>query len=67
MQISDFFYTESEAADALGVRRETIWRWVKAGRFNIQRIGTVVFIPKKEIELVEKKKEAKRNGTTTFR
>jgi excisionase family DNA binding protein len=59
VQISDFFYTESGAADALGVRRQTIWRWIKAGRFNIQRIGAVVFIPKNEVELV--KKEVKRN------
>lgn len=56
MKISDFFYTESGAADALGVRRQTIWRWIKAGKFNIQRIGAVVFIPKEEVELVKKRR-----------
>ena len=44
MQITDFFYTESGAAEALGINRITIWRWIKQGRFNIQRIGAVVFI-----------------------
>ena len=56
MNISDFFYTESGAAAALGVRRETIWRWIKQGRFDVQRFGSVVFIPKDEVELVKKRR-----------
>ena len=59
MQISDFFYTETGAARILNVNRITIWRWIKQGRFNLQRFGSVVFIPKDEVELV--KKEVKRN------
>ena len=30
------------------------------GKFDVQRVGSVVFIPKDEVELV--KKEVKRNG-----
>jgi excisionase family DNA binding protein len=61
VKISDFFYTESGTADALGVNRITIWRWVKQGRFGVQRVGGVVFIPKDEVELV--KKEVKGNAS----
>ncbi len=61
MEISNFFYTEGGAAEALGVRRETIWRWIKQGRFNVQRFGSVVFIPKREIEII-KMKRGKRNA-----
>jgi excisionase family DNA binding protein len=57
MKISDFFYTEGGAAEALGIRRETIWRWIKQGKFDVQRFGSVVFIPKDEVELVKKRRE----------
>lgn len=60
IKISDFFYTETEAAKVLAVNRITIWRWIKQGRFDVQRFGSVVFIPKDEVELV--KKEVKRNN-----
>lgn len=56
MQISDFFYTEREATELLGVNRITIWRWIKGGRFNVQRIGSVVLIPKWEIELIKERR-----------
>jgi len=53
MNISDFFYTESQATKVLSVNRLTIWRWIKAGRFNIQRVGTAVLIPKWEVDLIK--------------
>ena len=53
MQISDYFYTKGEVVKELGVNRITIWRWIKSGRLNIQRIGNVVFISKWEIELIK--------------
>ena len=56
MKILDYFCTESQAAELLGVSRITIYRWIKSGRFNIQRVGNVVFIPKREIELIKESK-----------
>jgi excisionase family DNA binding protein len=50
MKILDYFYTESQAAKQLSLNRITIWRWIKAGKLNIQRLGGVVFIPKEEID-----------------
>ena len=61
MQIAEFFYTESQVAKVLGVSRTTIWRWIKQGRFDVQRFGSVVFIPKQEVELI-RTKEGKRNA-----
>jgi len=55
MNIFDYFCTESQAAGLLGVNRVTIWRWIKAGKFNIQRVGNVVFIPKWEVDLLKAK------------
>jgi excisionase family DNA binding protein len=52
MEILDYFYTENQAAKLLNVNRITIWRWIKDGRFNIQRVGREVLIPKWEIDLI---------------
>jgi excisionase family DNA binding protein len=52
IKISDFFYTETEAAKFLGVSRITIWRWIKQGKLDAQRVGGVVFIPKWQMELM---------------
>jgi len=61
MKIVDFFYTEDQAAKEMNVNRITIWRWIKEGRFDIQRVGREVLIPKWEVELIKvKKKKAKR-------
>ena len=55
MQISDYFYTEDQAANQLGINRITIWRWIKAGKLNVQKVGNVVFIPKEEINTIKTK------------
>ena len=59
MKILDYFYTESQAAELLGVNRITIWRWIKNGNFNVQRIGSIVFIPKWEVDLAKERKNLK--------
>ncbi|MCJ7655009.1 MAG: excisionase family DNA-binding protein, partial [Dehalococcoidia bacterium] len=41
-----------QVAKQLNVNRITIWRWIKEGRFDIQRVGREVLIPKWEVELL---------------
>jgi len=53
MEIVDFFYTEDQAAKQLNVNRITIWRWIREGKFDIQRVGREVLIPKWEVELLK--------------
>lgn len=53
MEIAEFFYTEGEAAKLLCVSRVTIWKWIKANKFSIQRVGREVLIPKWEVELLK--------------
>lgn len=60
MKILDFFYTEGQVADALGVNRITVWRWIKEGKFDIQRVGREVLIPKWEVELLRVAKSRKK-------
>ena len=62
MKILDYFYTEGQAAELLGVNRITIWRWIKSGKFNIQRVGSVVFIPKWEVDIIKVKDSRIGNG-----
>jgi len=55
MEILDYFYTEQQVAELLNVNRVTIWRWIKSGKFNIQRVGEVVLIPKWEVDFLKVK------------
>ncbi len=57
MEIADFFYTEGQVARILGVNRITIWRWIEGGKFNVQRIGREVLIPKWEVELIKETRQ----------
>ena len=40
-------------AEALGVTRQTIWRWIKKGRVKGQRLGATVWIEKKAVEALK--------------
>ena len=61
MKIAGFFYTEAQVARIFDVNRITVWRWIRAGKFDAQKIGREVLVPKWEVELI-KTKEGKRNG-----
>ncbi len=52
----DYFVTESEAATILGVNRNTIARWGKDGKLDIQRVGRTGLIPKWQIEILSASK-----------
>jgi len=55
MQIMDYFITESEAAKMLGVNRNTIARWAKEGKLELQHVGRTGLVPKWQIELLKTK------------
>ena len=55
IQIAEHFFTMTQAAEELKVERHTIWRWVKAGRLDAQRVGRVSFVERKAIEDLKKK------------
>jgi excisionase family DNA binding protein len=54
MKILDYFITESEAANILSVNRNTIARWGREGKFDVQRIGRIGLIPKWQVELLKR-------------
>ena len=58
VKIAEQFYTLAEAANWLGVERHTVWRWIKAGRMDSQKVGGVVFIERRVVDDLIKK----RNG-----
>jgi excisionase family DNA binding protein len=49
-------------AKLLGVNRITIWRWIKGGKFNVQRVGREVLIPKWEVDIIKVKSSRIGNG-----
>jgi excisionase family DNA binding protein len=62
MEISDYFYTVGQVAELMNVTRISVWRWVQGGKFNAQRVGAVVLIPKWEVELLKVTKRRKHKG-----
>jgi excisionase family DNA binding protein len=55
MKISDFFYTEAQIARIFGVNRVTIWRWIRAGKFDAEKIGREVIVPRWQVDLLKVK------------
>ena len=51
--------TIQQAAEYLGITRQTISKWINTGKFNIQRVGNKAFIPKEEIDSIKKTETAK--------
>ena len=39
-----------QAADILGKPRVTLYRWIKAGKLLSVKFGSVIYIPKNEVE-----------------
>lgn len=54
--ILDDFYTMSRMAEALDVERHTIARWIRNGDVNAQKVGTIWFIEKSEVERIKKER-----------
>ena len=49
-EVRERFYTFGEAAQALGVSKMTLWRWVKAGRVQTERLGREVLIERAVVD-----------------
>jgi len=56
MQVADYFYTEGQVAELMGVTRQTVYRWAKEGKFSSRRVGREVFVPKQEIQVLIKER-----------
>lgn len=54
---TDDLMTVPRAAKALGRPKMTLYRWVDAGKIISIRLGGILFIPKSEVERLNKKKE----------
>ena len=49
-KIHKLCYTQTEAAQHLGVSEVTVWRWIRDGKLTAYRIGREVLIEKAELE-----------------
>lgn len=67
MKLTDFFYTEGQTAHILGVNRLTVYRWIKSGKFDIQRVGREVLIPKWEVEFLKMNPKKRKRCIREFR
>ena len=55
--ISGTFYTLGEVAQLLAKNRLTIRRWIRSGKLDGQRLGSVVLIRKEEVDRLRREAE----------
>jgi excisionase family DNA binding protein len=55
--MSDYLYSVTEAADALGISRRTAYREIGRGRLRVTVIGNRLFIPAAELARVARQRE----------
>ena len=58
--IRAYAYTIREAAEVLDVDRDTVRRWMNAGRLSGESIGGAVLVPRWAVEMLKQEREAKR-------
>jgi len=57
--VTDDFMTVPEAAKQLGKPKVTLYRWIEANKLIAVTFGGILFIPKSEIERLQKASNAK--------
>lgn len=59
--IREYVYTIREAAEVLSVDRDTIRRWMNAGKLSGESIGGAVLVPRWAVEMLRDEREARRS------
>jgi excisionase family DNA binding protein len=49
MPLREDYFTIAEASKFLGVTRQTVSRWIKGGRFNIEKVGRQILIDEHDV------------------
>ena len=57
--IREYVYTIQEAADVLGVNRETVRRWMVAGKLAGENIGGAVLLPRWAVEMIKQERQTR--------
>ena len=60
MTMREYIYTIREAAEVLSVDRDTVRRWMNAGKLSGENIGGAVLVPRWAVEMLKQEREAKR-------
>jgi len=59
---SNDLVTATQAAKTLGCARLTIYRWVKSGKLTGVDLAGILFIPKTEVEKLQKERTPQTEG-----
>lgn len=49
MKLADCYVTLNQAAEAVGVERHTVWRWIKEGKLEAEKVGNCVLIERQAL------------------
>ena len=60
--VTDEFVTVPEAAKQLGRPKMTLYRWIEANKLIAVTFGGILFIPRSEVELLNKEVKERATG-----
>ncbi len=55
-EILNDYYTHKQAAEALGVTKKTLWKWIRSGKLEGHRIAREVLIEKAEVNRLKEER-----------
>ena len=58
-QLKSEYCTLGEAAQLLAVNPATIWRWIRLGKLDAERVGREVLLPRVAVQTMREAKHAK--------
>ena len=58
-QLKSEYCTLGEAAQLMAVNPATIWRWIRLGKIDAERVGREVLLPRLAIQKAQEAKHAK--------
>ena len=58
--LTDIYVTKAQAAAILNVDSLTIWRWVKDGKLNAEKVGREVLIRREDLSTVTRSNRGRR-------
>ena len=50
------YVSVTQFAELFGISRQTVWKWIKAGKLKVIRLGKLYRIPVSEVERIKRGK-----------
>lgn len=52
-QVNAEYFTYAEAVSELGISKMSLWRWIRRGKVEVEKLGREVFILKSQVAMLK--------------